>query len=976
MFLEGLMRRLFGCCFLFLFFVSNAAQVMPIRRHVEVACDTQEPEQNLPELVTGEAVLEYVDVRSDISFDLAYIRYLTGLFDGAVVTQEVLAKAVFYLKHLKQYSSVIIDSQQQGSALRLVMELVGQWRIGAVSCQGVWFGKNSLKQLYDGRQGDVFCEKRHEASLQKMQSIISAQGYRDGKVQAKLKKNDVEKIIDIDLIVDYGQRYTVSAVTIEAAQNQDLSPGQQQILLRAKKQFGSMISKKKYEESLISDFESRLKTYCADNGYPFVELRKKEVVDSFNRRIGLSWDIIFNNKRMCLFIGNSIMADHVLRDYIMRGADSLWAISSQLCVKELQNFYRQKGFLSATVDLLEEADLWKFFIKEGDRTFVEGLAFDGVQSIDRSIAKKCFTRIVRRPYDEEICKNACKRLELLYVEQGFWDVRVETSYRVLLEDSRKCIVQVSVVEGPRRYISTVKLSGYSKLLYRGPFLRFASLEKPIPFKLSFLQEQRQWLLEYFQRKGCKVIEIKPQFDGPYDNMSLVWDISVGQSKTTFGKPIIRGTSTISRDKIAREIAFQEGEAWEKKKVEDTFDNLSRLGVFDSVRIYPLTKPDGQGQQPVVVDLCETDPYEARFRFGFETIGKNALFRNGVTHKIGGSLLCKNVTGRVDQMCINFDMTRYNQLAEVVYTLPWLSDWPVTFQAKLYKNKINKPVFNGAQQTLYRARQDGLLCRFSSDKLFGSCSCNVGCEMIEIDNVAHSLAKAIDFEPSLMFRKLPYFFVEPSLLYSSLDDDVYPKNGFSSMLSCKAMLAFYRQANSYFKVVGEQSVYQSFGYLTLALRLRAGHIFVNNFYELPPNERFYLGGPQSIRCFAPDFAPPISFMEDEGRLLAFPQGGKTFCNINIEARFPLTRYVTAVVFHDIGLLSKPSALNVLSNSGYRRGYQFQEPSVHQIKWLGAIGVGLRYNTSMGPIRFDVGYNIHRASDHDPSFMWYLTLGQVF
>jgi outer membrane translocation and assembly module TamA len=45
-------------------------------------------------------------------------------------------------------------------------------------------------------------------------------------------------------------------------------------------------------------------------------------------------------------------------------------------------------------------------------------------------------------------------------------------------------------------------------------------------------------------------------------------------------------------------------------------------------------------------------------------------------------------------------------------------------------------------------------------------------------------------------------------------------------------------------------------------------------------------------------------------------------------------------------------------------------------LGASGFGLRYDTSVGSLRFDIGWKWKKRFPNDSSFVWFLTLGQAF
>ena len=119
-----------------------------------------------------------------------------------------------------------------------------------------------------------------------------------------------------------------------------------------------------------------------------------------------------------------------------------------------------------------------------------------------------------------------------------------------------------------------------------------------------------------------------------------------------------------------------------------------------------------------------------------------------------------------------------------------------------------------------------------------------------------------------------------------------------------------------------------------MRFRVGHIFSEKFINIVPSERFYLGGPNSLRSFEPDLAPPLGCFEDDCGEKQFAQGGITMLNLNFEIRVPLFNEIGIVLFEDLGILLKDNT--------------------QKIKLLTATGLGLRYNTPIGPLRLDVGW----------------------
>jgi len=121
-------------------------------------------------------------------------------------------------------------------------------------------------------------------------------------------------------------------------------------------------------------------------------------------------------------------------------------------------------------------------------------------------------------------------------------------------------------------------------------------------------------------------------------------------------------------------------------------------------------------------------------------------------------------------------------------------------------------------------------------------------------------------------------------------------------------------------------------------------------DIPIFKRFFAGGSNSMRGFPFQKLGPLN-RKDE------PLGGNSLLIASFETRFPLYKDLGGVIFFDYG--------NV-----YTKQWDF---GFGDIKY--APGIGLRYNTLIGPIRFDVGY----ALNPEPGinrFQYWISIGQAF
>ena len=131
---------------------------------------------------------------------------------------------------------------------------------------------------------------------------------------------------------------------------------------------------------------------------------------------------------------------------------------------------------------------------------------------------------------------------------------------------------------------------------------------------------------------------------------------------------------------------------------------------------------------------------------------------------------------------------------------------------------------------------------------------------------------------------------------------------------------------------------------------ASKAILNSDPTLPIQERFFLGGSESVRPYGQDQLTPRG---------AFGQGlgGLTALQGHVEWRKRLIDEIYGALFYDVGMVSVASFdLNGL--------------------WGHGPGVGLRYYTPVGPVRFDVAYNPGPLYGASKRFQFFFSFGFSF
>jgi translocation and assembly module TamA len=204
-----------------------------------------------------------------------------------------------------------------------------------------------------------------------------------------------------------------------------------------------------------------------------------------------------------------------------------------------------------------------------------------------------------------------------------------------------------------------------------------------------------------------------------------------------------------------------------------------------------------------------------------------------------------------------------------------------------------------------------------------------------------------------------FFVAAVPLFAQLDtsDDLLdPTRGFrlGARLSPEVSHTPSNKAESFYLRGEVEGTYylQASDRVVIAARGKFGSITGAPIGAVAPSRRLYAGGGGSVRGY--DYKG-IGPHNDQGD----PTGGRSLTELSFEARIR-----TGLLGGNLGIVPFVDAGTVGENS---------TPGFRQIK-IGA-GVGVRYHTSFGPLRVDVGVPLN-PGPKDPKFGIYVGLGQSF
>lgn len=910
-------------------------------------------------------LLTKLSCESDIKLDHDEFLYLVDFKEHQLVKPSDIVRAVFHLVKKNKFSTITLLFKRHADGFHLHCQLLSFWTLRALKLHGFMFGKEAYRHLYLIEPGERFNEQKHLHSLGNLKEALHAQGYCNAHIATTFDRDERKKNVTVHLKLDRGNKFSIGKISATLNQSEGQDAELQGARIEVLRYLNEHLGHGTYNKQHINEVVTQLKKLLAARGFFQVTVELDEKIHGENNSIDLTFTIKVGSQKQCNFIGNTSFTAEQLLDQILLFGDSLYSIPVFLIKDELESFYRSAGFWDVAIEVLEQNDKAIIMIKEGACARITHVQlFNGLvnKEIDKIIAK-----ITKRVYaDEAYTQEIIDELIDYYKAHGYVAARIaKREYVKNNPHVATYTLLLTIDQGAHYNLCAVKIPGYEHLLLTGPF---AYQTYPTTCTQEIIEKQQAWLINYFKIHKLGIESIKPVFRHQDTTVELTWVIEQ-QKDVHFGKTILSPITTLPFSVVKRELEYKDNEPWDRDKLTASMVRLKALNIFDSVHFYP--SPFDDREKAVVLTLRDDDPFEIRTRvgFGLQQVSPRLTF-GGITYKVGGTFIAKNPFNCGDHFRFDGDILRSYRMMRIEYVRPWIFDVPIKTIIAGYNNKYQQPGFKHISENLYDVIQQGLQLCFKRSFAGVTSGINMGFEYLETavgsDEssrlFALEIARAINFDPRLLDRKIPFMQAEPTIVVDRLSPNkLEPSQGTLTVASIKGMFPFGRTHGETFfiKLLLDHSWFVPIKSAVLATRFRFGHIFHHHFNTIMPSERFYLGGANSIRSYETDLCPPLgTFVNACGKAQVVPQGGKTMANFMIEARIPLYKKLTGVVFQDVGFLSK----NLLADF-----------TIHGV--LMGTGFGLHYSTPIGPLRFEIGFK----GDKDPthlSYAWFLTFGNAF
>ena len=396
--------------------------------------------------------------------------------------------------------------------------------------------------------------------------------------------------------------------------------------------------------------------------------------------------------------------------------------------------------------------------------------------------------------------------------------------------------------------------------------------------------------------------------------------------TTFGPITVTGNERVEDAYIVRLADLRQGDTFNLSKMDDARRRLFGTNLFDTVTINrPQTFP-GQPQLPVTIEVKEKDRRSVGLG-GFYSTTEGAGVEASWTHR--------NLFGQGERLELGTRVAERELSAFADFLKPNVGrlDQNITARSDLKREDTDAYDQSSFANTVGVQRK-------LSDHWKGSLAAAFETSRIrETDNPPAQEYLIVGFPAQLAYDGSNDLFDPSEGVRMTFDASPNQVFGDSTARFLLASVI----GSTYHEVWPNKRV-------VLAARGHVASLLGAEVDDIPASRRLYAGGGGSIRGYDYQSVGPLDANNK-------PTGGRSLVEMSFEARIRITDTIGVVPFVDGGSASEDKF-----------------PATDSFQW--AAGLGLRYYTPIGPLRFDVAFPLDRRPGIDDTYAIYVSLGQAF
>ncbi|WP_295042343.1 autotransporter assembly complex family protein [uncultured Paracoccus sp.] len=410
------------------------------------------------------------------------------------------------------------------------------------------------------------------------------------------------------------------------------------------------------------------------------------------------------------------------------------------------------------------------------------------------------------------------------------------------------------------------------------------------------------------------------------------DLSPGPS-VRFGRLNMRGYDRMNPRRLHKIAGLPEGQRFDPEDVEDVRKRLRRSGVFSAITLEEAETLNPDGSMDINLTVVEQKP--RRIGAGFEISTTDGAM-------LSAYWMHRNLLGGGERLRIDARVKDIGSDSSG-------KDEEVTL-------RIDRPATVTPDTTAYVLTGLARMREEDYDEDTGTIGLgfnHIFSDRFTFDTAAqYQFSRVYDDLGETDFKVLAF---PTAVMWDARDNENNAKRGYYLQGDATPFKGF-DDTDSGIRLSGEGRAFYSLGEadrFTLAGRARLGSVLGSDIQNTPRNYLFFSGGGGSVRGQP---YQSLGVQEIQGPNGPIKTGGMSVATLSAEVRWQVRDRIGVVAFADYG--------EVWAEDGWGGASE----------WHSGAGIGVRYDTPIGPLRFDVAGPT--GGDTGEGVQLYLGLGQAF
>jgi outer membrane protein assembly complex protein YaeT len=860
-----------------------------------------------------------------------------------------------------RFRTLRADIETRGNGIALVLVGEATFFLGTVKVDGApkAVSSRALESAAGLRLGEPVSAENLDAAAERIKETLAENAYYSARVEYTLSRDLDDQVAAVGFSIEAGRPAHLSQVEFTG----DTRLPRERLVAIARWRPGTQMTTASLERG-----RSRIRNFYVKQGHLQVNttvLSRNYDPSRFTERVAVRVD---PGPLVRVRVRGADVSLRQLKQllpvYYEGQTDDLALEGGQ---RRLEDYLERQGYFHASVKWQRESRPdpptinVTYTTDRGVQGAFVGFDFQGIRAIPKeqllpvlSLQSREFPR-TRGVFSKNLLDHDVRALTSLYQSKGFLDARVTPKMDDHYDNEPNSLFVVfSIEEGPVTRVGRLNIDGVEPEV-QSHLESFLTAKPGQPYSPARVDADRDSILSYFADQGYNQAKAtwSASSPSPSHEVDLQYEIEPGLQQK-IQRVILIGNEHTRAGLVHRQLTIAPGQWLSQGQLLESQRRLYDLGVFNQVQLAPQDAENPEPEETVLVSMEEAKRWTLGYGFGFDVQALSNVQPQGqykASPRGSIDLTRLNVGGRNQTFTVRGRISDVEKGGAISYFIPNVGgfatlDLRATAQAGQYRDVL----------TYNSKREEAALTLL---KHFGATASLQG--QYSFRNVE---ASDLQISPeAIPLYSQPVHVATFGLTYFNdrRDNPIdATKGSLSSADSAVAWQGLGSEAN-FVRIGGQNSTFYRLNpHVIFARNTRLG---IEEVFgplvpttitgpdgkpmevltrDVPLPERFFMGGSDSHRGFSFNQAGPRDLNT------GYPIGGRALFLNSVEFRFATRKNKYGLVLFD-------DAGNVFSTAGRMHLLKFTQNSPTDLDYMvNATGVGLRYNTPVGPVRLDVGY----------------------